>query len=141
MSENPENFLWYELGQSFELKEESIGPLRIHLGGHIRKVQLETGVECWSFSSSQCVQAAVKNVKEYHDKIHKAGYTTLWLLRKVEPPMTTSYRPELDLTPDISDTHASYYQSLIDILRWTFELGRVDICLEVSMVSLYLALT
>ena len=54
--------------------------------------------------------------------------------------MTTSYRPELDVTPELSDADASYYQSLIGILRWIVELGRVDICLEVSMMSLHLAL-
>ena len=35
---------------------------------------------------------------------------------------------------------ASYYQSLIGILRWIVELGRVGICLEVSMMSSHLAL-
>jgi len=30
---------------------------------------------------------------------------------------------------------AAYYQSLIEILRWTVELKRVDICWEVSMLS------
>ena len=31
--------------------------------------------------------------------------------------------------------NAAYYQSLIGILRWIVELGRVDVCLEVSMMS------
>ena len=35
---------------------------------------------------------------------------------------------------------AAYYQSLIGILRWIVELGRVDVCLEVSMMSSHLAL-
>ncbi len=35
---------------------------------------------------------------------------------------------------------ASYYQSLIGVLRWIVELGRVDICLEVSILSSCLAL-
>lgn len=34
----------------------------------------------------------------------------------------------------------SYYQSLIGILHWIVELGHVDICLEVSMMSGHLAL-
>jgi hypothetical protein len=51
------------------LKEESIGPPKIYLGGHVRRVQLNNGVECWAFSSSQqYVQAAVKNVEEYLSK-------------------------------------------------------------------------
>jgi hypothetical protein len=35
---------------------------------------------------------------------------------------------------------ASYYGSLIGILRWAVELGRVDITTEVSMMSSHLAL-
>ena len=52
--------------------------------------------------------------------------------------MATSCRPELDVTPELSDPDASYYQSLIGILRWIVELGQVDICLEVSMMSSHL---
>ena len=32
------------------------------------------------------------------------------------------------------------YQELIGILRWVIEIGRIDILLEVSMLSLHLAL-
>ena len=44
------------------------------------------------------------------------------------------------MTPLLSPTDASYYQSLVGMLRWMVELGRVDICLEVSMMSSYLAM-
>jgi len=44
------------------------------------------------------------------------------------------------VTPELSPKDAAYYQSLIGILRWIVELGRVDICLEVSMMSSHLAL-
>ena len=54
--------------------------------------------------------------------------------------MTTSYRPELDITPELDPTMASYYMSLIGILRWIVELGRVDICLEVSVMSSHMAM-
>ena len=33
-----------------------------------------------------------------------------------------------------------YYQELIGILRWAVELGRIDITMEVSMLSSHLAL-
>ena len=55
-------------------------------------------------------------------------------------PIQTIYRPELDVTPELNSTDATYYQSLIGILRWMVELGRIDICLEVSMMSSHLAL-
>ena len=72
LSENAESVLRNELGKYFALKEKSIGPPRIYLGGGVRKVQLENGIECWAFSSSQYVQAAVKNVEEYLNKHPKS---------------------------------------------------------------------
>ena len=65
VSENAEIILRNELGRYFHLKEESIGPPTVYLGGRVRKVQLENGVWAWSFSSSQYVQSAIKNVEEY----------------------------------------------------------------------------
>jgi hypothetical protein len=60
---------------------------------------------------------------------------------RAETPMQTSYRPELDiLTPELGPTDAAYFQSIIGILRWIVELGRIDICLETSMLSSHLAL-
>ena len=47
----------------------------------------------------------------------------------------TSYRPELDVLSELTSRDSAYYQSLIGILRWIVELGRIDICLEVSMMS------
>ena len=54
--------------------------------------------------------------------------------------MRSTYRPELDVSEELSLSDASYYQLLIGILRWIVELGRIDICLEVSMMSSHLAL-
>ena len=41
---------------------------------------------------------------------------------------------------ELGSRHASYYQSLIGMLRWIVELGRVDICLEVLMMSSHMAM-
>ena len=60
--------------------------------------------------------------------------------KKSGPPIPTSYRPELDITPELISTDAAYYQSLVGILRWIVEIGRVDLCLEVSLMSSHLAL-
>ena len=54
--------------------------------------------------------------------------------------MRSTYHPELDVSEKLSSSDALYYQSLIGILRWIVELGRVDICLEVSMMSSHLVL-
>ena len=44
VSENTKSILCNELGRYFHLKEESIGPPTVYLGGRVRKVQLENGV-------------------------------------------------------------------------------------------------
>ena len=59
---------------------------------------------------------------------------------RADTPFTSNYRPELDVTRELDSGDASYFQSLIGILRWIVELGRVDICLEVSMLSSQMAL-
>ena len=58
-----------------------------------------------------------------------------------DTPLTTTCRPELDMSRELNEADATYYQSLIGILRWIVELGRVDVCLEVSMMSSHLALS
>jgi hypothetical protein len=85
VSENAEQMPRNELGQCFTLKEESIGEPKMHLRGSARKVQLNDGVKCWAFSSSQQVQAAVKNVEECLSKQDDVnwvlpGNTTLHLV-------------------------------------------------------------
>ena len=137
VSENAEGILRNELRRYFHLKEESIGPPTVYLGGRVRKVQLENGVWAWSFSLSQYVQSAVKNAEEY---VGKSENSQLKILSKAETPLTTSYRPELDVSPELTPRDSTYYQSLIGILRWIVELGRIDICLEVSMMSSHLAM-
>ena len=59
---------------------------------------------------------------------------------KADTPLTTTYRPELDVSRELNEVDAAYYQSLIGILRWMVELGQVDVCLKVSMMSSHLAL-
>ena len=134
VSDNAENILRKEIGKYFILKESSIGPPSIYLGGHVRKVELENGVKAWAFSSSQYVQAAVKNVETY---LAKCGEK---LPNKANTPLSSCYRPEIDISDELDAVKGAYYQSLIGVLCWMVELGRVDICLEVSMMSSHLAL-
>ena len=48
--------------------------------------------------------------------------------------------PEIDISEELGSLEASYIQSLIGILRCIFELKRVDICNDTSMMSSHLAL-
>ena len=110
-----------------------MGPPSMHLGGHLRLRELANGVKAWGFSSTQCVKAAVANVeKQLRDEGWKSP-------NKATTPLTSNYRPELDVTAESDPQGMSHCQSLIGVLRWIVELGRVDICLEVSMMSSHLA--
>ena len=92
------------------MKPDSIGPPSLYLGGHIRKVVLNTGVEAWAFGSTKYVQAAVKNVEEYlanNDQSLKA---------KALNPFTKGYCTEIDISEELGPKEASYYQSLIGVV-------------------------
>ena len=52
VSERGDKFIRNELGKYFELKEESIVPPNIYLGGKMSIFFLENGLTSWSFSSS-----------------------------------------------------------------------------------------
>ena len=134
ISEDGESVLMNEIGKYFELKEESIGVPSIYLGGKVRQVTLENGANAWSFSSSQYVQAAVENVEQH---LLKQG---LSLPAKAKTPFTSGYRPEVDTSSELGPVEASYYMSLIGVLWWMVELGRVDIAVEVSLMSSHMAM-
>ena len=55
-------------------------------------------------------------------------------------PFMVGYLPEIDVTPALDTDRASYYQTMIGVLRWMAELGRVDIATEVSLLSSHLAI-
>ena len=86
--------------------------------------------------SSQYVQTAVKNVEAYLDSQDSKHWK---MLSKAETSLTTTYRPELDVSRELNAADSAFNLSLIGILRWIVELGRVDVCLEVFMMSSHFA--
>ena len=59
---------------------------------------------------------------------------------KALTPISSKYRPEVYIGEDLGEDEGSYYHYLIGVLRWIVELGRVDICCEISMMSSHLAI-
>ena len=118
---------------AYKLKNDSIAPPEMYLGAQL-EFRMVNGVKCWTMTSEKYVKAAVKNVD---DKLAERGHR---LPNKCPTPMTSGYRPELDATAELDAEGGRLYQELIGVLRWAVELGRIDIMLEVSMLSTYLAL-
>lgn len=129
------NSILCRLDQHFLLKEGSIGKPERYLGSTIGQ-HLFPGDEkpCWSMSSNDYVKEAIRNVK-------------IWLKRrdidlagKASSVLPSNYKPELDISPHCDDEEVQFYHSQIGVLRWMVELGRVDICGEVSMMAAFSAM-
>ena len=111
-------FIREVLSKRFTWKEKSIGSPERHLGNKESLVTLENGVKCWNVSSSQHVQAAVKNLEHYRSR------SNLGTLFKDKSPWTSNRRMEADIIPELTPTKACHFQSLIRVLWYIVELGR-----------------
>jgi hypothetical protein len=123
-----------KLNKYFKLKPDSIHPPDNYLGTKLKETVLPNNTKAWGQSSSQYIQNAVKNLEDWmSDKEYK-------LPKKVATPMIASYRPEMDVTALLDASEANYYQSLVGVLRWIIEVGRIDITTEVSMLAAHMAM-
>ena len=84
-------------------------------------------------ASEKYCKAAVTNVEE---RLGRAGKR---LPSKCQAPLTSKYAPEMEVSAELKADGVQYYQELIGVLRWACEIGRVDILLEVALLSTYLA--
>ena len=121
-----------ELGKYIKLKSEPCPPDQ-YLGASIGLFQFEQGKPAWYLGSEQYVKEAICNVKAW---LEERG---LALAGKGFCVLPSGYRPELDLSTELNDDDANWYQQQIGVLRWAVELGRIDICCEVSMLASYCA--
>ena len=129
-----------ELGEIYQLKGGIIFP-DIYLGNNIRKWKYTNteGIEnvCYAMGSSSYIKEAVR-VAENHQKCHDIKFPKSRKESSQTPFSHTDYRPELESSAECNAELTQIYQNLIGILRWCCELGRIDILLEVSLLSQYL---
>jgi hypothetical protein len=118
------------------LKPDSVGDPDIYLGAKLRQTRLPNGVTAWALSPSKYVHQAVRNC-ETHLKDHYDGRYSL--PKRADNPFSMSYEPELDDSTPLDPDAASYFQTIIGVMRWMVEIGRIDIETEVSLLSSHLA--
>ena len=53
-------------------------------------------------------------------------------------PFVGGYIPEIDMTDPLDPDRASYYQTMIGVMRWMVEIGRIDIATDCSLLSSHL---
>jgi len=118
--------------KAYRLKEEPCAP-KTYLGATIKPWTIPGETRSvWSMKSTHYLKEALRNVEL------ELGKSGLSLRGKPNTPMQTNYRPELDVSPILGPEQANYYQSLIGILRWAVELGRIDIYIDVALLSSHL---
>ena len=118
----------------FKLKGDKAEVPEMYLGGGVKQVETASGTKCWTLTSEKYVKTAVANVEE------KLAKSNLRLPSKCGTPFTSGYVPSEDTSSELDGNGTRYYQELIGVLRWAIELGRVDMLLEVALLSSHLAL-
>ena len=111
-----------QIDKFFKMRPNSIAPPDIYLGCKVKNMCLPNMVEAWTFSSSQYFQEAVSNVEKFLQDLDGSMLST-----KINAPLSNDYRPELDSSPELGVYGGACYQSLIGILWWMVEIGRIDI--------------
>jgi hypothetical protein len=124
------------LSKTYKLKDGSVEEPDKYLGADIGKYTVNHDYQesvCYSMSSDSYLKKANKEVE---CKLH---YVNKELKKKVTSPMASGYRPELDDTPYLNVERASYFMSLMGILRWAIELGCINIMVEAGLLSRFQA--
>ena len=99
------------LDEYFLLRPGSVGPPKLYLGAKFYKIQFPNGAEVYAVSTSQYLQEAANNFDRH---LTSKG---MLLNRGGTAPLSPGYCPDLDSNPELEPQDASYYQSLIGILR------------------------
>ena len=109
-----------KLGKYFPSKPESVGPPKLYLAGKLSKLELPNGVVPWTISTSKYIKQALNNLESI--------LTThvLKLRKNTNSPLPGNYRPECASTPECGPENATLYASLIGMLQWLVELGKID---------------
>ena len=128
------------LAAQYRLRD--IGPPTQFLGSDIVSKQYidDEGIQqmCWAFGSDTYVKdACILAEKQMNQNGIK--YPSTRRHGSSSPFSAQSYRPELDSSEFCNDNLTTMFQNLIGVLRWIVELGRIDIHLETSLLSQYLA--
>ena len=93
------------------------------MGADLSKMTTADGRVCWTMSSDQYCKAAVAIVKEKLEKANKQLHT------KCGAPLTSGYKPELDMSAELKADGLQTYQELIGVLRLAVKIGWIDILL------------
>ena len=125
------------IGNFMKLKESSVGDPDIYLGAKLKKLQMDNDFWCWSISPYKYAQEVVRNCQKYLKENLSGEYE---FIDNGTNPFPLGYEPFMDVSPFLLPDKASYFQTIIGVMRWMVELGRIYISVEVSQISYFLAM-
>ncbi len=119
--------------KTYRLKDPATDP-KTYLGAAIKPWSIPgDNQRIWSMNSQHYLKEAIRNVEL------ELAKSNLTIVGKPSTPMQSDYSPELDISPLLDPDQANYFMSLIGILRWAVELGRIDIYIDVALLSSHMA--
>ena len=124
--------LMKEIQKDFRFKKDKIGPPEIYFGAYLERKVLN-GNDVWTKCSRDYVKMAVENIQAQLKRDGK-GLTT-----RAVTPIINDYSPELNESDELESDKVTFYQEIIGMMRWAIEIGRVDINMELSLLSSYQA--
>jgi len=131
ISEDPKRILDV-MNEHFLLKADSIKKPTRYLGATISKHLMDgDSYYTWAIGSKEYLIESLRVVKQRITPLN------LTLKSKVSSALPSGYKPELDSSDYLDDDTTVLYMQLIGILWCLVELGRIDICVKVSMMSSY----
>ena len=97
-----------------------MGDPEMYLGAKLKEHETANGIWCWTMSPSKYVREAVKNCDAHLKKNFDGRHS---LPKKAPNPFLYRYEAKSDTSPALDPERASYYQSIIGVMRWMVELG------------------
>jgi hypothetical protein len=101
-----------EINKCVPIKKGSIGRPKPYRGAKVSNIHLLNQVDAWAMNSSQYIQEAVSNAKDWMKKNQPDNQ---WR-KHASAPFSTKYHPEIDFTPELDDEEGSYFQLIIGVL-------------------------
>ena len=86
----------------------------LYLGAKLHKTRLHNGVWAWAMRTAKFVHEAVRNCQVHLLSNYGGKYK---MPKRAKNPFKMDYDPELDTSPSLDPDSASYYLTIIGILR------------------------
>ena len=122
------------ISNCYRMKEGSVAKPELYLGAQIKEYRVPNQISCpcWTMSAEKFLKEAIRNLEFNLKKINKR-------LPSTKPtPLSSVYRPEIDVSAPLDNDYVNWYQKLIGTLCWEVELGQIDIHLSVALLAQYL---